>query len=88
MAVAQFAASRSPLFERITVTVFAAITDDDLALTLGLGTLLHWAPVIKNLKELDDEIVRKSVRFRWQEVCREFRSSLDAAAVLASHNTE
>ena len=68
--------------------VFAAITDDDLALTVSPGTQVHWAPVIKNLKELDDEIVRNSVRFRWQEVCREFRSSLDAAAVLASHNTK
>jgi hypothetical protein len=34
------------------------------------------------LKELDDEIVRNSVRFRWQEVRRDLAQHLDARAVL------
>ena len=31
---------------------------------------------------LDEEIVRNSVRFRWQEVRRELRATLDVDAVL------
>lgn len=84
----QFTANRTALFERITGTDFAAIADDDSAFTVSPAALVHWAPVIESLKELDGEIVRNSVRFRWQEVRRELRSSLDAAAVLASQNTE
>ena len=32
---------------------------------------------------LDEEIVRNSVRFKWQEIRRELRAKLDADAVLA-----
>jgi hypothetical protein len=38
--------------------------------------------VIENLKELDEEIVRNSVRFRWQEIRRDLRRNLNAEAVL------
>jgi hypothetical protein len=36
------------------------------------------------LKQLDEEIVRNSVRFRWQEVRRDFARHLDVQAVLGS----
>ena len=36
------------------------------------------------LKQLDEEIVLNSVRFRWQEVRRHFARDLDANAVIAS----
>ena len=39
------------------------------------------------LKQYDAEIVRGSVRFRWQEVRRDLRRDLDAEAVLASAGT-
>ena len=44
--------------------------------------LVRWAPIMPELKELDAEIVMNSVRFRWQEVRRELRSTLDAAKLL------
>jgi hypothetical protein len=34
------------------------------------------------LKELDEEIVRNSVRFRWQEVRRDFSRHLDSQSML------
>ena len=44
--------------------------------------LVRHAPIIAELMALDAEIVRNSVRFRWQEVRRELRAVLDADAVL------
>jgi hypothetical protein len=38
--------------------------------------------VIDNLKQLDEEIVKNSVRFHWQEVRRDFLRYFDAAAIL------
>jgi hypothetical protein len=46
--------------------------------------LVKWAPIIDELKRLDEAIVRNSVRFRWQEVRRDLRRDLDPAAVMAS----
>jgi hypothetical protein len=45
---------------------------------------VRWAPIVENLKELDEEIVKNSVRFRWQEIRRDLRRNLDAGAVLRS----
>ena len=44
--------------------------------------LVRHAPIIAELMALDAEIVRNSVRFRWQEIRRELRAALDADAVL------
>ena len=44
--------------------------------------LVRHAPIIAELMALDAEIVRNSVRFRWQEVRRELRAALDADAIL------
>ena len=52
-----------------------------------LYALVEWAPIGDELKQYDAEIVRGSVRFRWQEVRRDLRRDLDAEAVLASAGT-
>ena len=44
--------------------------------------LVRHAPIIAELMALDAEIVRNSVRFRWQEIRRELRATLDADAIL------
>jgi hypothetical protein len=44
---------------------------------------VYWAPVVEELKALDEEIVRNSVRFRWQEIRQQLRLLLDAHSVLA-----
>lgn len=63
---------------------WAAVTDDEAPFSHSPDALVRWAPVIDELKALDAGIVRNSVRFRWQEVRRDLRRSLDAAAVLAA----
>ena len=58
------------------------LADDEGAFTASPEALVRHAPIIPELMALDEEIVRNSVRFRWQEVRRELRATLDADAVL------
>jgi hypothetical protein len=59
-------------------------TDDAGLFSESPRALVRYAPIVEELKKLDDEIVTNSVRFHWHEVCREFRNHLDADAVLAA----
>ena len=59
-----------------------ALADDGTVFTASPEALVRHAPIISELMALDEEIVRNSVRFRWQEVRRELRAMLDADAVL------
>ncbi len=67
---------------RIALCDWPSVSDDDGAFSLSPDALVRWAPVIDELKNLDAPIVRNSVRFRWQEVRRHLRRSLDAPAIL------
>jgi hypothetical protein len=77
-----------PLAERLRARLescdWAAVGDDETAFSESPAALIGRAPVIDELKRLDDEIVRNSVRFRWQEVRRDLRRDLDAEALIAS----
>jgi hypothetical protein len=77
-----------PLAERLRARVtscdWAAVRDDETPFSESPAALIGRAPVIDELKSLDDEIVRNSVRFRWQEVRRDLRRDLDAEALVAS----
>ncbi len=77
-----FAEAAQRVLARIALTDWAAIADDASCFTESPPALVRWAPVIDDLKKLDEPIVLNSVRFRWQEVRRQFRQSLDAEAVL------
>jgi len=68
---------------RLAACDWAAVQDDETAFVESPSALVRWAPVIEDLKRLDEEIVRNSVRFRWQEVRRDLRANLDAQALLA-----
>ena len=61
---------------------FDEVGDDESAFTASPEALVRHAPIIPELMALDEEIVRNSVRFRWQEIRRELRAMLDADAVL------
>ncbi len=43
--------------------------------------LVKWAPIADELKELDEEIVVNSTRFRWRDVREQLRKRIDAEAV-------
>jgi len=69
---------------RLAACDWAKVEDDGTAFVESPSALVRWAPVMEDLKRLDEEIVRNSVRFRWQEVRRDLRANLDAGALLAS----
>lgn len=69
---------------RIAQADWAAVPDDATPFSESPRTLVACAPIVEELKQLDQEIVRNSVRFRWQEVRRELRRDLDAKALMAT----
>ncbi len=72
------------LRSRIALIDWTTVPDDASPFSESPRTLIECAPVLDQLKQLDEEIVRNSVRFRWQEVRRELRRNLDANALMAS----
>lgn len=77
-----FAAAARKLMERIAYADLDGLDDDDSAFTESPAALLYWSPIADELKNRDVEIVRNSVRFRWQEVRRSLRRRLRAEALL------
>jgi len=77
-----FGAHAERVRARLASCDWSRISDDEAPFSESPRALIRWAPVIENLKELDEEIVRNSVRFRWQEIRRDLRRNLNAEAVL------
>jgi len=69
---------------RVEQCDWASVSDGEAPFSESPTALVDRAPVIDELKRLDEEIVRNSVRFRWQEVRRDLRRELDATALMAS----
>ena len=68
--------------DRLRRCDWSAVADDGSAFTASPEALVRHAPIIRELMVFDEEIVRNSVSFRWQEVRRELRTTLDPDAVL------
>lgn len=79
----EFAAHVAQVRERLAGTDWLAVGEDEAAFTASPASLLRWAPVMDELKRLDEEVVRNSVRFRWLEVRRDLTLHLDLPALLA-----
>ena len=77
-----FAEGAEEVRDRLARCDWYALADDESAFTASPDALVRHAPIIPELMALDEEIVRNSVRFRWQEIRRELRATLDADAVL------
>ncbi len=77
-----FVAHAQRVRDRVARTDWLAVGRDEAAFSESPAGLVRWAPVMDELKELDEEIVRNSIRFRWQEVRRDFARHLDAQAML------
>jgi len=78
-----FPAHAARVRSRVAGCDFARVSDGEAAFVESPAALVRWAPIVDELKQLDEAIVRNSVRFRWQEVRRELRRCLDAQALLA-----
>jgi len=74
--------------KRVASCQWDAVTDNEAAFAESPEAVVRWAPIVDQLKELDADIVRNSVRFRWQEVRRELRQLLDADSLLAAATSD
>jgi len=81
---AEFAAEAERVRDRVARTDWLAVGEGEAAFTASPTALVRWAPIVKELKELDEDIVRNSVRFRWQEVRRDLARDLDPESVFGS----
>lgn len=72
---------------RLAATDWPSVTDDDKFFSQSPEALVHWAPIVDDLKQYDAEIVKNSIRFRWQEVRRALRDDLDAGALMNAKGT-
>ncbi len=79
-----FPAHAERLRDRLRRTDWLAIGEAEAAFTDSPASVVRWAPVMDQLKELDEEVVLNSVRFRWQEVRRHFARELDIEAMVAA----
>lgn len=68
---------------RLALCGWSAQADDNDAFTESPTALIYWAPVVDDLKALDEAIVRNSIRYRWHEVRRDLHRNLDTATVMA-----
>lgn len=68
--------------KRIAEADWGNVQDGEEPFSESPGSVVRWAPIVDSLKELDEDIVLNSVRFRWQEVRRDLREHLDAEAVM------
>jgi hypothetical protein len=77
---------------RLAECEWPMVSDDETPFCEIPAALVTWAPIVDTLKQLDEEIVRNSVRFRWQEVRRDLRRLLEAGTLCdtdgpaATHN--
>lgn len=69
---------------RVRECDWQSVRDDDSPFSESPDALVRWAPVVDEYKALDGTFVRNSVRFRWQDIRRDFRRDLDAEAVFAA----
>jgi len=78
----KFPESAEHVRQRLAICNWENITDDEQPFSHSPKSLVRWAPIVDELKQLDEEIVINSVRFRWQKVRRELRRNLDAGKIL------
>ena len=76
-----FAHSREQVRQRLAKCDWKSVRDDETPFVESPQALVQWAPVMEELKQLDEEIVKNSVRFRWQEIRRDLRRTLQPDAV-------
>lgn len=72
---------------RVALTDWHGVGDDEDCFHESPSALVQYAPVVESLKRLDEEVVRNSVRYHWQEVRRELRQLLDVAAFAGAPGT-
>jgi hypothetical protein len=78
----QFMRGAEHVRQRLALCNWQEFEDGEQAFSHSPSALVEWAPIVDELKQMDEEIVTNSVRFRWQKVRQDLRQSLNAAELL------
>lgn len=79
---------REPFSARVRATVWAQCASGESAFQPSLAALVEWAPIADELKKLDTEIVKNSMRFKWKKVRDDLDELLDADAVMTDWRSQ
>lgn len=80
----EYSANAEHVRQRVATCDWVSVTDDEAPFSESPPALVKWAPIVEDLKQLDEGIVINSVRFRWQKVRRDLRSALRAEQILTA----
>jgi len=80
----EYSAHAQRVRARLALCHWPPLTNEEAAFVESPTALVYWAPVVDDLKALDEDIVRNSIRYRWHEVRRDLSRNLDPAAVMGS----
>lgn len=75
---------RGPFSTRVRTTPWNEYAVSETAFQKSLAALVEWAPIADELKALDEEIVKNSMRFKWKKVRDDFDQLLNAESVIAN----
>jgi len=79
---ADFVTAREKVVQRVLTCDWKVERDDDTVFSHSPEALFYWAPIADELKELDESIVKNSVRYRWIEIRRSLRKLLDCKTLI------
>lgn len=79
---ADFAPATEKVMQRVVTCDWKVERDDDTVFSQSPEALFYWAPIADELKELDESIVKNSIRYRWIETRRSLRKLLDCKTLV------
>ena len=77
-----FVPAAEKVVQRIVTCDWKLERDDDTVFSQSPEALYYWAPIADELKELDESIVKNSIRYRWIETRRSLRKLLDCKTLV------
>jgi hypothetical protein len=83
-----FPSAIKQMIERIDDTQFSELDDLEAIFKQSGDALVHWSPIVDELKVLDEDIVRNSIRFRWQEPRRDLRAVLKIDSIMSNRMSQ
>ena len=77
-----FVPATEKVVQRVVTCDWKVERDDDTVFSQSPEALFYWAPIADELKELDESIVKNSIRYRWIETRRSLRKLLDCKTLV------
>jgi hypothetical protein len=84
----EFPSAVKEAIERIDDAQFSDLDDLEAIFKKSGDALVQWSPIVDELKVLDEDIVRNSIRFRWQEPRRDLRAVLKIDSIMSNRMSQ